>query len=82
MLWMLAIHIFLLKIEEHERKGKSQTRVECNNKGSLVIFDRSTKHVPVWASDTDIQHTIHEVKQLMRSKHVLEHFRGHHDNYN
>ena len=59
---MIAIHVFLLYIEEFYKEGGGKNIVACDNKGALFTFAKNGKRVPAAASNADVQRVLREVK--------------------
>ena len=46
LLGMLAIHLFLLAIEEYYGMPPASSNIHCDNKGAIYTFEQKSKRVP------------------------------------
>ena len=79
LLGMLAIHLFLLAIEEYYGLPPASNNIHCDNKGAIYTFERKSKRVPSGAHNADVQRVLRTVKSRMKSAHLRHHVRAHQD---
>ena len=77
---MLAIHLFILTIEEHYMVSGDINKVLCNNLGAIYTFKRPSQRVTSRAKNADVQRVLRRIQGLMTStldsKHVCAHQDG------
>ena len=81
LLGMLAIHLFLLAVEESHKTTDGRSEVHCDNKGALFTFEREEKHVLSRAKNADIQRVLRRVNGQMRGNYSTHHVKAHQDNH-
>ena len=81
LLGMLAIHLFLLAVEESGGLEGGAAEVHCDNKGAIYTFDKEGKRVPSGAKNADIQRVLRRIKARMKGKHSRHHVKAHQDDH-
>ena len=81
LLGMLAIHLFLLAVEESGGLEGGSAEVHCDNKGAIYTFDKEGKRVPSGSKNADIQRVLRRIKARMKGKHSRHHVKAHQDDH-
>ena len=80
LLGMLAIHLFLLALEEYYELSPGSSNIYCDNKGAIYTCERRSKRVPSGSKNADVQRVLRTVKARMKYAHLQHHVRAHQDN--
>ncbi len=76
---MLAIHLVLLAIEEQYSMQGSDSKIFCNNKGTLYTFGKMHNRVPAEKNNSDILRVLRSIKSLTKSTIQHKHVRARQD---
>ena len=76
---MLAIHLFILTIEEHYMVSGDINKVLCNNLGAIYTFKRPSQRVTSRAKNADVQRVLRQIQGLMTSTRDSKHVCAHQD---
>ena len=80
LLGVLAIHVILYVIEEYYGVTVD-SKVLCNNKGSIFMFKKKSKRIPAGAKNNNVQRVLQQVKAKTKSIYLLHHVKAHQDDY-
>ena len=76
---MLAIHLFLLAIEEHYMVEGDKNQIFCDNLGAIYTFQQRSQRVTSGAKNVDIQRVLRRIQNRMTSPLTSKHVRAHQD---